>query len=290
MAVEYNRPVSHVARWARRFGFVGLILSIAAWGAMRFGPLTQPYFLELYLIACGLAALAVLGALIGLNSLWRVGAKGGKASIMAIVLSLPVLAPGAYAAWILKKLPPIYEVSTDLVDPPRWIETPDYDQMWLGTRPPAGEDMREAQYLTYPALIGHRYDGALDRVLEGAHKAAQDLHITIRLEDLPREEDPASQELQPGQIPVPTLRPGVIDPNLPPPPPAAARLQGDTAGFVTGFHYDVVIRLKEEGDTTLADIRVQARYGRADTGGSARIAGAYMKALDDALQGAGTAK
>lgn len=286
MAVEYLRPVSHAAHWARRLGLAALVVGVGAWAATRFGPLLQPHFLALYLVACGLALVAILGGVVGIVRLWQVGAKGGKASMAAILFAIPVLAPATYAAWRIEQHAQVYDVSTDITDPPQWIATPAYDQLWLGARPTADDDMRLVQHFAYPALIAHRYDGALDRVLDGARKAAAATHIAIRLEKLPDGyETPAPVPLLPGQIPIPAMRPSGYDPSLPPPPPAAALLQGEARGFFTGFRYDIVIRLKEDGDTTLADIRVQSRYGADDAGGAAEIAGAYLNALDEALQG-----
>ena len=286
MAVEYLRPVSHSAHWARRLGLFALLIAVASWAATRFGPLLQPHFLALYCIACALALLAVLGGIVGIVRLWQVGAKGGKASIVAILFGLPVLAPAVYTTWRIEQHAQIYDISTDLNDPPQWISTPLYDQLWLGARPAVDDDMRIVQHFAYPALIAHRYDGAIDRVLDGARKAAAATHIAIRLEKLPDGYDaPAPVPLLPGQIPIPAMRPSGYDPNLPPPAPAVALLQGEAKGFFTGFRYDIVIRLKEDGDTTLADIRVQSRYGWADAGGAAEIASAYLSALDDALQG-----
>lgn len=286
-AVEYVRPVSHAARWARRASLFSLFVAVGAWAAIRFGPLLQPHFLALYLIACLLAALGVLGGLVGLFNLWRIGARGGKASVAAIFLAIPVLAPGAYAAWRYQKVPVIYDVSTDLVDPPAWIRRPAYDQMWLGPRPPAETPEREAQYFAYPALIAHRYEGALDRVLVGARMAARDVGIKVQFEKLPEKKIVEPQPLSPGAIPVPEERPTEIETGMPAPSaPAVATIQGEVAGFLTGFRYDVVIRLKEDGDTTLADVRVAARYGRTDLGGSALVVDDFLKALDTELLGA----
>lgn len=293
MAIEYVRPVSYAAFWARRIALFSLMLMLASWLATRFGPVLQVHFLALYLAACGLAGLALLFAFIGLVNLWRVGAEGGKSSIAAILLAVPVLLPGAYAGWLYKSHAKIYEVTSDLTDPPAWIKPPDYDQLWLGPRPPADVAMREAQYAAYPGLITHRYDAALDRVVKAVREAAADRRIRLTEENVPtaireREEEEALPEVM-GGIPVPRRRPNnvIVVPGATPSKPqiAIAIFQGTVIDRITGFPYDVMIRAREAGDSSLADIRVAARYGRVDLGVSEYIADAFLKALDEAMLG-----
>ncbi|MCD2173036.1 DUF1499 domain-containing protein [Rhizobium sp. C4] len=294
MAIEYVRPVSHVAFWARRIALFALMFMLASWLSTRFGPVLEVHFLALYLAACALAVLALLGAFIGLVNLWRVGARGGKSSIAAVLLAVPVLLPGAYAGWLYKSHAKIYEVTSDLSDPPAWIKVPDYDQLWLGPRPPADDlALREAQYVAYPGLITHRYDAALDRVVKAVREAAADRRIKFVEENVPtaireREEEEAQPEVL-GGIPVPRRRPSnvITVPGATPSKPQIpiAVFQGVVTDRITGFPYDVVIRAREAGDSTLADIRIAARYGRADLGVSAAKADAFLKALDEAMLG-----
>ncbi|HZG29813.1 MAG TPA: DUF1499 domain-containing protein [Ensifer sp.] len=293
MAVEYVRPVSHAAFWARRLALFALMLMLASWLATRFGPVLEVHFLALYLAACALAVLSLLGALIGLINLWRVAAQGGKSAVAAIFLAVPVLLPGLYAAWLYKSHAKIYEVTSDLVDPPAWIKAPDYDQFWLGPRPPADAAMRDIQAFAYPGLITHRYDASLDRVVKAIREAAADRRIKFAEETVPtaireREEEEAQPEVL-GGIPVPRRRPNniIVVPGAPRPKPPiqVAIFQGVVTDRVTGFPYDVVIRAREAGDSTLADIRVSARYGRVDLGVSAAIADAFLKTLDEQMLG-----
>ncbi len=293
MAIEYVRPVSHAAFWARRLALFALMLMLASWMATRFGPVLEVHFLALYLAACAIAILALLGAMIGLVNLWRIGAEGGKSSMAAVLLAVPVLLPGAYAGWLYKSHAKIYEVSSDLADPPAWIKAPDYDQLWLGPRPEADAAMRETQQSAYPGLITHRYDASLDRLVKAVREAAADRRIKFSEENVPaaireREEEEAQPEVL-GGIPVPRRRPSNVI-TIPGATPLKQQIpiavfQGVVTDRMTGFPYDVVVRAREAGDSTLADIRVAARYGRADLGVSASIADAFLKALDDAMLG-----
>lgn len=292
MAVEFVRPVSYSAFWARRIAFFALMLALVSWLATRFGPLVEPHFLALYMAACALAALALLGALIGLINLWRIGARGGKSSIAAVFLALPVLLPVAYAGWLYHAHAPLYEVTTDLADPPQWLKPVDYDQSWLGSRPPADAATRRLQASAYPGLITHRYDASIDRVVKAMRAATLERRIHIAEEKVPealkeRELEDALPPETPGAIPVPRRRPNFVPGAVSAVPvDPVATFQGLVSGRLTGFPYDVVIRIREAGDSTLADIRVSARYGRVDLGVSAAVADAFLKALDDQMQGA----
>ena len=62
-------------------------------------------------------------------------------------------------------------------------------------------------------------------------------------------------------------------------------LQGETRTLVLGLRFDVIIRLREEAETTFVDVRVASRYGPSDLGFSADIAEDYLKALDAELLG-----
>lgn len=292
MAVEFVRPVSYSAFWARRLALFALMLALVSWLATRFGPLLEPHFLALYMAACALAALALLGAFIGLVNLWRIGAKGGKSSVAAVFLAMPVLLPAAYAGWLYRSHAPLYDVTSDREDPPAWLAPVSHDQSWLGDRPPADAAMRQAQAYAYPGLITHRYDASIDRVVKAVREAAADRHIRLVDEQVPqalkdREFDDALPAETPGAIPVPRRRPNFVPGALAVQPvDPVARFQGVVTGRLSGFPYDVVIRVREAGDSTLADIRVAARYGRVDLGASASIADAFLKSLDDQMQGA----
>ena len=63
------------------------------------------------------------------------------------------------------------------------------------------------------------------------------------------------------------------------------RLQATTRTFALGLPFDVVIRLREEAETTLVDLRVASRFGPHDLGIGAEIAEHYMHALDAELLG-----
>lgn len=296
MTVRYERPVSRAAYLGRRLAIFSFFLFVAAWGLHRFGPLSTPSFLAVALAAAVISAFATYLAMIGIGALWFRGARGGKASAAALFFAVLPLAAFAYGAVNYVGLPPIYDVSTDTATPPDWLDAPSADQSWLGPRRPVTASDRRLQLAQWPDLTGRRYDGALDRVYTAARKVAIEQGLAIRLErgapELALQEIPESQadreEAVPDAldyVPVPIPRPedtAAEDSGLPPGDPS---IQGEHRTFAFGFRQDVVIRLKEELETTLVDVRVASRYGDRDLGAGVAYIERYLRALDAELLG-----
>ncbi len=305
MTIRYDRPVSHAATGAYRLGIAGIALLVVAILAHRFGPLTTPDFVALVLIAAIPASLAVPLALFGLMRLWQVGARGGVAAGKALFCAaLPLAMVGSFAYSYVSR-PQIYEVSTDLVDVPRWLTPPSANQQWLPRPSETTARQREAQYQAYPALIGRRYEGALDRVYEGVVKTAAASGFTVvatrgqeyAMPDItdqplaPSTEEAPADNLAVIPVPLPrpaplelrpALAPGEVDPGL---PPGTVLIQAETRSLVLGLRFDIVIRLREEAETTLVDLRLASRYGPHELGMAAGLAEGYLHALDAELLG-----
>ncbi len=302
MTVRFVRPVSHAAYLSRYLGLSALLLFAVAAPLHRFGPLTTPDFIALSLIAAAIGAVALLLAVIGLQRLWQAGAKGGVWSLWGLLLSAIPLGVVGYGTFLYWQNPKIYDISTDVADVPNWLSIPSANQQWL-TRPalvtPAE---REAQTAAYPSLAGHRYEGAIDRVYAAARKVAKAEHIRILHTDgligalpdvqpgVPRQDqqpdvgDTPVEDL-PAIVPVPLARPAEA------PAPTffngsgTVLMQGEMRTLVWGARFDVLIRLREDTETTLVDIRVASRFGPHDLGMGADIAEGYLEALDAEMQG-----
>ncbi|PDT12925.1 DUF1499 domain-containing protein [Rhizobium sp. M1] len=297
MAIRYDRPVSSAARFSRLLGAFSLVLALAVLIAHRFGGLATPYLVLLLITAAGFSLLAALLAAIGLRSLWVSGAEGGLAALAALIYAAFPLGIGAFAAERYMTLPDIYDVSTDPVAAPDWLSTPKADQIWLKRNLVAPED-REKQIAAYPELTGRRYEGALDRVLEAVRKVAKQSGFVITRstgttepdhdpEDRPAKPAPGDEAVAdaPGIVPVPTPRPYDDDVAKLIRGANGVTLQATNRTLILGLRFDILIRLREEAETTFVDIRVASRYGQHDLGFSAAIAGDYLKALDAELLG-----
>ncbi|WFU48371.1 DUF1499 domain-containing protein [Sinorhizobium terangae] len=297
MIIRYERPYSYAAHWARGLARIAFAIFALSLLAHRFGPLTTPHFLALASLSGVFALAGVLLAAIGLTRLWQVAAIGGIASLSALTYAAPPLGFFGFGAVQYLMRPKIYDVTTDTVTPPPWIKTPVAERSWLTRSPTVTPQDREAQIAAYPGLTGRRYDGALDRVFQGVRKVAGETRIATTAElgvenaraDLG---DLAVQggagvdtNREPDVIPVPAARPA---PDLDPLPGRRSTdvvLQGEWRTLIVGFRFDVLIRLREEAETTFVDVRVASRYGAHDLGMGAAFAEEFLRALDAELLG-----
>ncbi|RVJ83722.1 DUF1499 domain-containing protein [Sinorhizobium medicae] len=298
MIVRYERPYSYAAHWSRRIARIAFIIFLLSLLSHRFGPLTTPHFLAMALAAGALALFAVVLATIGLARLWQVAAIGGTASVSALIYAaLPLCFLGYGAVQYLTR-PALYEVSTDTVTPPPWIRTPATAETWLGRKRAVAPEDRQAQVESYPGLTGRRYEGALDRVFQGVRKVVEHTRVATTaefgvdnaqadLEDLAvRPEAGADANAGPNVIPVPTARPAqLLDGGMPGRRSSDVVLQGEWRSLIVGFRFDVLIRLREEAETTFVDLRVASRYGRHDLGMGAMFAEEFLRDLDAELLG-----
>jgi hypothetical protein len=293
MTVRFVRPVSQSAYFGRRLGLSALLLSVIAGLAHRFGPLSEPNFIALLFLSAAIAAVSVPLCVVGLVRLWQVGARGGYPAAQGLFyagIPLGIVAVGAFGYFTL---PPLFDIATDIADPPAWVSEPQAQQQWLPRAVLVTPADRRAQFAAYPDLTGRRYEGALDRVYEGVRKAAVSARITIqRTEGLelvepdistraaPRDE----QAVVPDVAPIPMRRP---QPSALPTAgnPGDVLLQGETRSLILGLRFDVVIRLREDAETTSVDIRVASRYGPHDLGMGERIAADFLSRLDTELLG-----
>ncbi|AYC99950.1 DUF1499 domain-containing protein [Neorhizobium sp. NCHU2750] len=293
MTVRFVRPVSHSAYFGRRLALSAFFLFAIVTLAHRFGPLPEPTFLALLLLAAAIAAASLPFLIFGLARLWQVGAAGGIAAAKGLIYAALPLGVVAYGAVQYYTLPGIYDVSTDIADPPAFIAEPHADQQWLPrpALPASGE--RRIQLAAYPALVGRRYEGALDRVYDGVRKATLSARITIGKTqglslvepDLTERSAPKDdQAAVPDVAPIPMARPEpTLDTALG--NTGDVLLQGQTRTLIAGLRFDLVIRLREEAETTSVDIRVVSRYGPHDLGFGAAIAEDFLDRLDQELLG-----
>ncbi|MDQ0319480.1 hypothetical protein QO002_001618 [Pararhizobium capsulatum DSM 1112] len=298
MMIKYERPISYAALWARRIARFSCGLFLVAALAHRFGPLTTPHLIAIVVLIAALALVSVLLAVVGFVRLWQMAAVGGVASFAALVYAALPLTVVGFGTYVYFSKPAIYDISTDTVTPPEWIEKPRADQGWLRRPATVTPQDREAQIEAYPGLTGRRYDGALDRVFRGVKTVAANTGIRVvategeenaeaDLEDLVvKPEANAPSDSEPDNVPIPLSRPSLIIGDR----PAGFRasdilLQGEWRTPIAGFRFDVLIRLREEAETTFVDVRVASRYGPHELGLAAGFADQFLHALDAELLG-----
>jgi hypothetical protein len=174
MEVRYERPYSHASAWGWRLGLFAVLLFAVTAVAHRLGTMESPNFVAVALLAAALALLALICGLAGLANLWVYGAKGGRAAFWGMVLAILILLPAGLAAERYFTLPRASDLSTDRAEIPAFLKEPKTPPSWL----PTGEG-RQAPPGAYLELTGHRYEGAMDRVLSAVLTVAAEQGITI---------------------------------------------------------------------------------------------------------------
>ena len=261
--------------------------------------------------------------LVGFRDLWVRGDRGGMRALRGMALASVLLLPFAYAGYLAFALPPLDDVTTDLSDPPEFSAAENDREEGMNAIRSPDAAARAAQLAAYPALAARSYSGDIERVFKAAFALVSERDWEVLAEaaeigEAPIDVEDSGLTARPSRlpdgslvrVPVPRNRP---DPSTPDEagPIAGERLGADrevaaegdlsrtraindgderyiealASSAVFGFETDVVIRLVEEEDRTIVDLRAASRYGRHDLGANAALIQSFLADLDDALQG-----
>jgi uncharacterized protein (DUF1499 family) len=248
-----ERQTSRAAGWSRRTGVFSLVLLLTVWGGHHFGLVeTRGYLWVLGLVAL-LAAFALLFAGFAFSRLWNFGDRGGRDLSVGALIALLVLAPYGAAAYRVATTPPLKDISTDLSDPPPLASAVDRskDMNVLAPLTP-GEQRLQAE--TYPLATGRSYDVPPDEIVDAVETVAkrQGWPLTGPI--------PAADQ---SQVTINTV----------------------AKSFILDLPADVSIRVTDDGDATLVDMRSASRYGRYDLGDNAARIVAFLAELDQEVAG-----
>src|SRR5215475_8362987 len=115
-----SEPFSALATWARNLAVFSLVAVAVSVIIVRFGFLEVKPAIATFFGALACAALSILIGLAGFAAIWQNGTRGMSRILLAFLISAVVLAYPAYLAWQYRKLPPIHDITTDPIDPPRF--------------------------------------------------------------------------------------------------------------------------------------------------------------------------
>jgi len=165
------------AVWARRFGALALPLAAIPVLLHRLHIITSENFIDVEVVALGVAALALLCAIIAFVRLWFTGDQGwGKASL-ALLFSILCLAPGAFFAWEVFHYPEAADVTTDFVNPPMLVSF--VPQQFSG---PAERQRIEA---AYPNARSRNYPIAAPQIFDVVASLVDDREWELRAKRVP---------------------------------------------------------------------------------------------------------
>jgi len=204
--------------------------------------------------ALALALLAILLAFGAAISIWKDGVGGIGEAVTGLLIGLALIAYPLYVGVKAYRLPAIYDITTDPIDPPR------FDAI-ARLRP------RDANPLTYAGLY----------TAEQQRTAYSDIE--------PDMTSVSPQEAYDAALKVITRRKWhVVDAR---PPQGTAPREGLIEAIartpILGFRDDVAVRVRATRDGARIDVRSASRYGRHDLGTNAARVRALIEDIDDVL-------
>jgi len=252
-----SEPVSSLASWARNLAVFSVVAVLVSILIVRFGFLEMKPALATFFGALACAGLSILVGFAAFVAIWQNGSRGMSRILLALLIDAVVLAYPAYLGLQYRRLPPIHDVTTDPIDPPRFealarLRTGED----TNTAVYAGLYSAEQQRLYYPDIETVELDIPVLRAYE----------LTLQL--------------------VTKRKWLVIDERGPQLPRRTGRIEAVARTPIMGFREDVSIRVTPDGDGSRVDIRSASRYFESDLGSNASR---VSRLIDDIYSAADTA-
>ena len=244
------------------------------------------------LIAFGLliALLSLVFAFKAISELWTRGYRGGSQVVRGMIITLLVLMPFGYMAFLALQFPLANDVSTDMLNPPEYINAIELraSNADKGMNPVIeyNDDYAKKMILAYPRLQSRRYPAGPERVLEAVRIIIDDNEwLLTGSQGIPElksnSETENTTELADNNTETDEDEP--LEDNIETPDDIYIEVLERTLIF--GFENDIVIRIVSEDRNTLVDVRSSARWGKHDFGYNAKLIEGFLQQLDTALLG-----
>ena len=256
-----EQRTSRLAIWARRLALFSLAATFIAVVIVRSGALDIVPALSTLAGALVLALVAILLAFAAGVVIWTEGIGGVREAVTALLIGLVLIAYPLYLGVKAYRLPAIYDVTTDPIDPPRF-------EVIARLRP------RDANPVAYAGL----------HIAELQRKAYSDIEPDLTTA--------TPQEAYDAVLKVITKRKWhIVDAR--PPQGAAPRdglIEAIARTAILSFRDDVAVRVRATADGARIDVRSASRYGRHDLGANAARVRALIEDVDDVLSAPATEK
>ena len=248
-----SEPVSSLATWARNLAVFSLVAVVVSILILRFGFLEMKPALATFFGALACAGLSILIGFAAFAAIWQNGTRGMGRILLAFMLDAVVLAYPAYLSLQYRKLPPIHDITTDPIDPPRFEALASLRSSdGANTAVYAGLYSAEQQRKAYPDIEPVQLEIPVDRAYA----------VTLRL--------------------VNKRKWLVIDERAPQPPRGIGRIEAVARTPIMGFREDVSIRVSPDGEDSRVDIRSSSRYFESDLGSNAARVAKFIDDLNTA--------
>jgi len=245
-----EEPMSRLAAWSNRLAWFALVLAALSVIVLRGDFLEIVPALATFGAALVLAGFAILCSLGAAVTIWRQGLSGIGRAVTGFFLGAALLAYPGYLAARAYQLPPVRDISTDLVNPPRFDALSRLRPR--GTSDYPGSEAANLQKQAYPDL------GSL-QVLSNTRQT-YDATLAIVTKHKWRVVD--------ARPPSPQRRDGTIE--------AVART------LVMGFREDIAIRIVPVQTGAQIDVRSASRFGPHDFGSNASRVRGLLEEIDEA--------
>jgi uncharacterized protein (DUF1499 family) len=245
--------VSRLASWSRNLAVFAVVAVLVSIIIVRFGFLEIKPALATFFGALACAGLSILVGLIGSAAIWQSGAPGMGRILFAFLIDALLLAYPAYLGLQYRRLPPIHDITTDPIDPPRF-EALARLRSGDGANPAvyAGLYSAEQQRIAYPDIEPVELGLPVQRAYE----------LTLQL--------------------VTKRKWLVIDERPPQPPRRTGRIEAVARTPIMGFREDISIRVTPDDEDSRVDIRSASRYFESDIGSNAARVRKLMEDLNNA--------
>ena len=199
----------------------------------------------------------MLVGLAAFAAIWQNGSRGMGRILLAFLINAVLLAYPAYLALQYRKLPKIYDITTDPIDPPRFEAL---------ARLRSGEGTNSAVYAGL-------YSAEQQRI------AYPDIE-TVELEAPPQRAYEVTLAL------VAKRKWLVIDERPPQLPRRIGRIEAVARTPIMGFREDISIRITPDGEESRVDIRSSSRYFESDLGSNAARVTKLIEDINTAVDNA----
>jgi uncharacterized protein (DUF1499 family) len=250
----FEQPTSRLAIWARRIALFSLAATVIGIIIVRSGALDILPAIATLVGALLLAVIAIVLAFAAGIIIWIEGVGGLSQAVTALFIGLALIAYPGYLGFKAYRLPAIYDVTTDPVDPPRF-------EAIARLRP------RDANPVTYAGL----------------HSAQQQHDAYSDIE--PELTDASPQQAYDAVLKVINRRKWHIVDARPPQGPRSreGHIEAIARTPILGFREDVVVRVRAAQDGARIDFRSASRYGGHDLGANATRVRALIDDVDTVL-------
>lgn len=291
MAAYIEERRSKAAIWCLRLAMFLIPFFVLVILLYRFAKIDTIQMFILISFGFLIALLSLVFAFKAISELWKKGYRGGSQVIKGMIITILVLMPFGYQAFLAMQHPLANDVSTDMLNPPEYLNA---DQMRAnnadkGMNPVIeyDDDYAKKMIIAYPRLQSRRYPAGPERVLEAVRAIVDNNEwLLTGSQGIPEvknnNESEVTTQLADNNTQN-TDEDAQLEDNVETPDDIFIEVLERTLIF--GFENDIIIRIVSEDRNTLVDVRSSARWGKHDFGYNAKLIEGFLQQLDAALLG-----